>query len=108
MLWKVDYGPGESVHQRYRSIPNEHHRDLQLASEPQQPTIARERNNRRGKEGNGNAGSMPAQAELTFVQQANAETPIEEIQCCNCQQMGHYANTSLPYWRPTTPVLCRR
>jgi hypothetical protein len=72
------------------------------------PTIARERNNRRGNEENGNAGSTPAQEEIAFVQQANAEPPIEEIQCYNCQQMRHYANTSLPYRRPTTPVLCRR
>ena len=55
------------------------------------PTAVRERNNRQGYEGNGNAGSAPAQKELTFVQQANAEPPIEIVQCYNCQQMGHYA-----------------
>jgi hypothetical protein len=58
----------------------------------------REQNNRRGNEGNGNAGSTPSQEELMFVQQANAEPPIEEVQCYNCQQMGHYTRgCELPY-----------
>ena len=51
-------------------------------------------------EGNENAGSTPAQEELMFVQQGNAEPPIEEIQCYNCQYMGHYARgCELPYVR---------
>jgi len=62
------------------------------------PTVVRERNSRRGQEGNGNAGSAPAQEEIAFVQQANAEPPIEEIQCYNCQQMGHYTRyCELPF-----------
>ena len=28
-LQTVDYGPGESIHKRYQSIPNEHYRDFQ-------------------------------------------------------------------------------
>ena len=53
------------------------------------PMTVRDRNNRRGHEGNKNenenASSTPAQEEVAFVQQANAEPPIEEIQCYNCQ-----------------------
>jgi hypothetical protein len=60
----------------------------------------RERNSHRGHEGNRNAGSAAAQEEVAFVQQANAEPPIEEIQCYNCQQMGHYTrHCELPFVR---------
>ena len=62
------------------------------------PTIAQEQSNRQGNEGKGNAGSTTVQEELTFAQQANGEPPIEEIQCYNCQQMGHYAISCMLPW----------
>ena len=57
----------------------------------------------RGRNHIDNAPPPTGEEGMTFVQRA-AEPPIEEVQCYNCQQLGHYAgrctNPYVPRARP--------
>jgi hypothetical protein len=64
------------------------------------PIAAREKNqtrtpredNRRGNNNDRNTNNTQTD-ELAFVQRATETPPIDEVQCYNCQQMGHYASS---------------
>jgi len=53
----------------------------------------KERHSRAPRANGGDRNTSVQQDELAFVQQVQPNVPLEDVQCYNCQQMGHYATT---------------